>query len=45
MGLAASVWGKDLEAVERIAKQIEAGGEYRQAFAPMVAYVLHQLSA
>ncbi|CAE6378636.1 hypothetical protein BN14_10761 [Rhizoctonia solani AG-1 IB] len=25
MGLAASVWGKDLEAVERIAKQIEAG--------------------
>ncbi|KAF8721650.1 aldehyde dehydrogenase family, partial [Rhizoctonia solani] len=25
MGLAASVWGKDLAAVERIAKQIEAG--------------------
>ncbi|KAF8749786.1 aldehyde dehydrogenase family [Rhizoctonia solani] len=26
MGLASSVWGKDLVAVERIAKQIEAGG-------------------
>ncbi|KAF8749792.1 aldehyde dehydrogenase family [Rhizoctonia solani] len=27
LGLSASVWGKDLEAVERIAKQIQAGSE------------------
>ncbi|KAG8770267.1 hypothetical protein FRC12_004404 [Ceratobasidium sp. 428] len=28
LGLAASVWGEDLETVERIAKQIQAGSEY-----------------
>jgi hypothetical protein len=27
LGLSASVWGKDLEAVERIARQIQAGSE------------------
>ncbi|KAF8599944.1 aldehyde dehydrogenase [Ceratobasidium sp. AG-I] len=38
LGLAASVWGKDLEAVERIARQIQAGVVCMNEFQPATPF-------